>query len=110
MGIYLNSRACFEVNGPNRVHFLFTIRLSSKFIAKLERRAASREGGGKNLCCWKMIGNTTWCQDKIKIFALTGYSATITTVLAGTLDLFALTVPFQSKLRYRANYFIVTQD
>ena len=38
VGLYLNSRNYFEVNGPNRIHFLFAIRLSSKLAAKEGKR------------------------------------------------------------------------
>ena len=40
---YLNSQNYFEVNGPNRIHFLFAIRLSSKFTAKDGKRGCEQK-------------------------------------------------------------------
>ena len=94
VGLYLNSQNYFEVNGPNRIHFLFAIRLSSKFTAKDWKRGCEQKRPLQACVAGKRLGMQPGASKKIKIFALKGSSATIITVLAATLDFFALKVPF----------------
>lgn len=49
VGLYLSSRNYFEVNGPNRIHFLFAIRLWSKFSAKDWKRGYEQRRRSKKL-------------------------------------------------------------